>query len=102
MDSGRAPLARPGMTKTRIINGNSQEGGMRELVGKALKALLCLAVMGTMAATHAAAPEPQAITPQLIEAAKKEGKVVFYTAIDLQVAERIAKAFEAAYGVRVQ
>jgi iron(III) transport system substrate-binding protein len=43
--------------------------------------------------------EPTAITPQLIEAAKKEGKVVFYTAIDLQVSEKIGKAFEAAYGV---
>ena len=65
--------------------------------------LRCLILMVTLATgAHAAAPEPQAITPQLIEAAKKEGRVVFYTAIDLQVAERIAKAFEAAYGVRVQ
>jgi iron(III) transport system substrate-binding protein len=33
----------------------------------------------------------------LIEAAKKEGKVVYYTSIDLPVAEKIAKAFEAKY-----
>ena len=33
----------------------------------------------------------------LIEAAKKEGKVIWYTAVDLPVAERIAKAFEAKY-----
>ena len=33
----------------------------------------------------------------LIDAAKKEGKVVWYTSIDLQVAEKIGKAFEAAY-----
>ena len=40
---------------------------------------------------------------QLIEAAKKEGKVVFYTSIDLPVAERIAKAFEAKYpGIAVR
>jgi iron(III) transport system substrate-binding protein len=45
----------------------------------------------------AAAPPPSAVTPQLIEAAKKEGKVVWYTAVDLPVAERIAKAFEAKY-----
>jgi iron(III) transport system substrate-binding protein len=63
----------------------------------------CLILAVTLATgAHAAAPEPQAITLQLIEAAKKEGRVVFYTAIDLQVAERIARAFEATYGVRVQ
>jgi iron(III) transport system substrate-binding protein len=45
----------------------------------------------------AAAPAPEAITPALIEAAKKEGKVVFYTAMDLQFAERLGKAFEAKF-----
>jgi iron(III) transport system substrate-binding protein len=46
-------------------------------------------------AARAAAPAPGKVTPELIEAAKKEGKVVWYTAVDLPVAERIAKAFEA-------
>src|SRR6267143_242301 len=45
----------------------------------------------------AAAPPPTAITPQLIEAAKKEGKVIYYTSIDLPIAERIAKSFEARF-----
>jgi iron(III) transport system substrate-binding protein len=45
----------------------------------------------------AAPPAPEAITPALIEAAKKEGKVVFYTAMDLQFAERLGKAFEAKF-----
>jgi iron(III) transport system substrate-binding protein len=45
----------------------------------------------------AAAPAPSRVTPELIEAARKEGKVVWYTSIDLPVAERIAKAFEAKY-----
>lgn len=50
-----------------------------------------------------AAPPASAITPQLIEAAKKEGKVVWYTSIDLKVSEEIAKTFEAKYpGVKVQ
>jgi len=44
-----------------------------------------------------AAPEPQKITPALIESAKKEGKLSWYTSVDLPVAEKIAKAFEAAY-----
>jgi iron(III) transport system substrate-binding protein len=45
----------------------------------------------------AAAPEPTAITPALIEAARKEGKVIYYTSIDLSLAEKIAKAFEAKF-----
>jgi iron(III) transport system substrate-binding protein len=44
----------------------------------------------------AAAPAPTAVTPELIAAAKKEGTVVFYTSIELQTAEKLAKAFEAA------
>jgi len=43
---------------------------------------------------RAAAPEPSPITPALIEAAKKEGKLAFYTAMDLAFAERLAKTFE--------
>ena len=51
----------------------------------------------------AAAPPATAITPQLIEAAKKEGKVVYYTSIDLPIAEKIAKAFEAKFpGIAVR
>ena len=50
-----------------------------------------------------AAPPASAVTPALIEAARKEGKVIFYTSIDLPVAERIAKAFEAKYpGIAVR
>ena len=52
---------------------------------------------------QAAAPEPAAVTPALIAAAKKEGKVVYYTSIDLPVSEKIAKAFEAKYpGISVR
>jgi iron(III) transport system substrate-binding protein len=52
---------------------------------------------------RAAAPEPTKVTPALIEAARKEGKVAYYTPIDLPVAELIAKAFEAKYpGVAVR
>ena len=50
-----------------------------------------------------AAPPASAVTPALIEAAKKEGKVVWYTSIDLKVSQEIAQAFEAKYpGVKVQ
>jgi iron(III) transport system substrate-binding protein len=51
----------------------------------------------------AAAPPAIAVTPALIEAAKKEGKVAYYTSVDLPLAEKIAKAFEARYpGVAVR
>src|SRR6476619_797701 len=50
-----------------------------------------------------AAPPASAVTPQLIEAAKKEGKVVWYTSVDLVPVEKIAKSFEAKYpGVAVR
>ncbi len=50
-----------------------------------------------------AAPAASAITPQLVEAAKKEGKVVWYTSVDLPLAEKIAKSFEAKFpGVAVR
>jgi iron(III) transport system substrate-binding protein len=46
---------------------------------------------------RAAAPAAEPVTPALIEAAKKEGKVVWYTSVDLPLAERVAKAFQAKY-----
>ena len=64
---------------------------------------------GSLAATlfaspiKAAAPEPTAITPQLIEAARREGTVAYYTSMELQSAERVARAFEAKYeGIKVR
>lgn len=45
----------------------------------------------------ASAQAPEVVTPALVEAARKEGKVVWYTSVDLPVAEKIAKAFETRY-----
>src|SRR5712671_6748394 len=39
----------------------------------------------------------QATTPAMVAAAAKEGKVVWYTAVDVKVAEAVAKAFRAEY-----
>jgi iron(III) transport system substrate-binding protein len=61
--------------------------------------------LGTVFASpvRAAAPPAEAITPQLIEAARKEAKVVLYSAMDLPVGEKLGKAFEAQYpGIQVQ
>jgi iron(III) transport system substrate-binding protein len=52
---------------------------------------------------RAEAPPPVAITPELVDAASKEGKVILYSAMDLPVGEKLAKAFEAKYpGIAVQ
>ena len=62
-------------------------------------------VVGTAFSTKvmSAAPSATAITPQLIDAAKKEGKVVWYTSVDLPLAEKIGKSFEAKFpGVAVR
>jgi iron(III) transport system substrate-binding protein len=51
----------------------------------------------------AAAPAPEEVTPALIEAARKEGKVSFYSALELTTAERLARTFEAKYpGISVR
>ena len=56
---------------------------------------LVLAVGG-----HAQAQET---TPALVAAAKKEGKVVWYTSVDVKVAESVAQAFHAEYpGIDVE
>jgi len=59
-------------------------------------ALVALVTIGAMVAA-AAAQDPR------LEAAKKEGKVVWYTSLALPSAEKIAKLFEAAYpGIKVE
>src|SRR5947207_13721712 len=68
-----------------------------------LKGSAALGLTAISASVKAAAPEPTAITHALVEAAKKEGKVVFYSSMDLPVGEKLGKAFEAAYpGITMQ
>jgi iron(III) transport system substrate-binding protein len=74
-------------TRRQVLQGSS---------ALALGAALSTRVM-------AAAPPATAVTSELIEAAKKEGKVVWYTSVDLPLAEKVAKAFEAKYpGIAVR
>ncbi|HVD73795.1 MAG TPA: iron ABC transporter substrate-binding protein, partial [Xanthobacteraceae bacterium] len=52
---------------------------------------------------QARAPAAEPITPALVEAARKEGKLAFYTAMDLPIAEKFAKTFEAKFpGIAVR
>jgi iron(III) transport system substrate-binding protein len=63
-----------------------------------------LGVLATLLATTAQAEvKPSPVTPELVAAAKKEGKVVFYTAMDVEVASKLGAAFEAKYpGITAQ
>jgi len=45
----------------------------------------------------AAPASAQETTPAMVAAAAKEGKVVWYTAVDVKVAEAVAKVFRADY-----
>jgi iron(III) transport system substrate-binding protein len=52
---------------------------------------------------RAAAPEAAQVTPALIDAARKEGKLAFYSALELNISEKLGKAFEAKYpGIAVR
>jgi iron(III) transport system substrate-binding protein len=59
------------------------------------------AAAATVFASPARAQLPPAapLNDALIAAAKKEGKVSFYTAMDLDFAQRLGKAFETKYGI---
>jgi len=51
----------------------------------------------------AAAPEPTPVSPAMIQAARKEGMVAFYTAMAIPAAEALGKIFEAKYpGIAVR
>src|SRR5215211_6592456 len=64
-------------------------------------ALLAGAAFSTRVMASSPAPEP--VTLALVEAARKEGQVIYYTSTDLPVAEKLAKAFEAKYpGIAVR
>ncbi len=69
-----------------------------------LKAGTALAAASVFAEPlRAAAPPAEAVTPALIDAAKREGKVIHYTSVDLPLAEKVAKAFETKYpGIAVR
>ena len=61
---------------------------------------LCLVVLGL---TVFGADRGVAQDARLIEAARKEGKVVWYTSLALPSAEKVARLFEAAYpGIKVE
>jgi len=73
----------------------------RRQVLKAAAALATVAVFPEP--LKAAAPEPSVVGPASVAAARKEGAVAFYTAMDIPVAEQLGKRFEARYpGIAVR
>ena len=57
--------------------------------------IVCLTVAAILSAIVTVVEVSQAqITPQLIEAAKKEGEVVFYGAMNVSISKRIGDLFE--------
>lgn len=67
------------------------------------RVLLASAMTATALRPARAQPAPQKITPELIAAAVKEGKVSHYTSDDLVQATAMAKLFEAKYpGIKFQ
>ena len=68
-----------------------------------LKGTAALGAAAFSTRVMAQAPAAEAPTPALIEAARKEGKVVWYTSVDLPLSEKVGKAFEAKYpGIAVR
>ena len=73
----------------------------RSLIGGVCTAIALL--LGAAGTAGAAPPQPAATTPELLAQAKDEKKIVWYTSIELQTAEKIAKEFEGAHpGIDVQ
>src|ERR1043166_4350399 len=82
------------------FDSKDREGDMTRHISRraVLKAGAALGATTIFASPiKAAAPPPSAVTPALLEAAKKEGKATFYTALELNTSERLARAFEAKY-----
>ena len=62
-----------------------------------------LATLGLAGIANAAEPPVSKITPELVAAATKEGKVAYYTSTEVQVAQQLGKMFETKYpGIKVQ
>jgi hypothetical protein len=69
----------------------------------ALQRLGAVAALACAPRVLAQAPPTEAITPALVEAARREGEVHLYTAMEIAVAERYAEVCEGKFlGIRVR
>src|SRR3984893_1612787 len=102
--SGRARTSRRAIRRfSESERGVDVPVTRRDVLKNSLRTWGAVAVAAFARAAGAAAPEPSPVTPALIEAARKEGKAVWSAPMDLPVAERMARAFEAKYpGIAVR
>src|SRR5690348_13858775 len=86
---------------SRALEGEGR--GWRCVGARPMSILAAVLLSLLFALPSYAAPPPTPVTPELIAAATKEGKVVFYTSIEAEVAEKLGQAFTAKYpGIAVQ
>ena len=64
---------------------------------RAVSLALAAALLAFDNSAAIALPQASPVTPELVDAARKEGKVSFYTAVDVEVAEKVAAAFKSKY-----
>jgi ABC-type Fe3+ transport system substrate-binding protein len=82
---------------------NSRRDVLKGSVAAAVIALPGARNLAPLAHAQVLQPQPSPASPGLIAGARKEGQVHFYTAMDLPVAEKLGKAFEAAFpGIAVR
>ena len=68
-----------------------------------LRFVMGLAALGLAVFAGAVSPVPASAQDARLEAAKKEGKVVWYTSLALSSSEKVAKLFETAYpGIKIE
>jgi iron(III) transport system substrate-binding protein len=93
---GRKPLRKP--RKDGAIGDDDAMPNRKWSRRDVLKGSTAFAAAAMFAEpVKAAAPPAASVTPELIAAALKEGKISYYSALELNVAERLGKAFEAKY-----
>ena len=92
----------------RVKPGNDSERASRTTIMVAISRRSVLKAAAALPLVYAAplraAPPPaEAITPALVGAATREGQVTWYTSADLQLAEKIGRAFEQKFpGIRAR
>jgi hypothetical protein len=69
-----------------------------EMFERVFRSIVMMLAIGWMAPRFLSAQ----ITPELIEAAKKEGEVMFYGAITINSSKAIGDALEKKYGIKLK
>src|SRR5439155_18450685 len=98
---GRAGLARD--PERRRAGGSGEPPRPRGVAEHVRRRPMNQHLVGALALTLVLAAIPASAQDARVEAARKEGKVVWYTSLALSSSERVAKLFEAAYpGIGVE